>query len=158
MYDVVYSKWCFDTELNDHRNEIIIYPYPIILICFLFHWLLTHYIVLIIPCLVSCSDNKVYYSNRSAAYIKADSKSKALWDAQKCVELAPDWVKGYSRLGAAQQSLKRLVANVLSLLVVFALRFCLSNTPIQSNQLDNFLFALYICELHTIYNKDSRQL
>ena len=55
------------------------------------------------------TDNKVYYSNRSAAYLKSDSKSKALWDAQKCVELAPDWVKGYSRLGAAQQSLKRCI-------------------------------------------------
>jgi len=52
-------------------------------------------------------DNHVYYSNRSAAYLKADSKSKALWDAEKCVVLAPDWPKGYSRLGAAQQSLHR---------------------------------------------------
>ena len=52
-------------------------------------------------------DNHVYYSNRAAAYMKADSKSKALHDAEKCVELAPDWSKGYSRLGAAQQSLKR---------------------------------------------------
>jgi len=52
-------------------------------------------------------DNHIYYSNRSAAYLKADSKSKALWDAEKCVEIAPAWAKGYSRLGAAQQSLKR---------------------------------------------------
>jgi tetratricopeptide (TPR) repeat protein len=52
-------------------------------------------------------DNHVYYSNRAAAYMKADSKSKALHDAEKCVELAPSWSKGYSRLGAAQQSLRR---------------------------------------------------
>lgn len=52
-------------------------------------------------------DNHVYYSNRSAAYLKADSKSKALWDAEKCVALKADWPKGYSRLGAAQQSLRR---------------------------------------------------
>lgn len=44
-------------------------------------------------------DNHVLYSNRSAAYLKSDSKSKALWDAQKCVELQPEWAKGYSRLG-----------------------------------------------------------
>lgn len=39
--------------------------------------------------------------------MKADSKSKALWDATKCVELAPTWSKGYNRLGAAQHSLGR---------------------------------------------------
>jgi tetratricopeptide (TPR) repeat protein len=57
-------------------------------------------------------DNHVFYSNRSAAYLKADSKSKALWDAEKCVELAPSWIKGLQRLGAAQQSLKRFPAAI----------------------------------------------
>jgi predicted TPR repeat methyltransferase len=38
---------------------------------------------------------------------KGDSKSKALYDAEKCVKIAPMWSKGYARLGAAQQSLKR---------------------------------------------------
>lgn len=57
-------------------------------------------------------DNHVFYSNRAAAYMKADSKSKALHDAEKCVELAPTWSKGYSRLGAAQQSLKRFDAAI----------------------------------------------
>ena len=52
-------------------------------------------------------DNHVFYSNRSAAYMKSDSKSKALHDAEKCLSLAPTWSKGYARLGAAQQSLKR---------------------------------------------------
>ena len=52
-------------------------------------------------------DNEVFYSNRSAAYMKADSKSKALRDGVKCVELAPKWSKGYNRLGVAQQSLRR---------------------------------------------------
>jgi DnaJ family protein C protein 8 len=56
-------------------------------------------------------DNHVFYSNRSAAYMKDDSKSKALKDAEKCVELAPDWAKGYGRLGAAQQGLKRFDAG-----------------------------------------------
>lgn len=52
-------------------------------------------------------DNHVLYSNRSAAYMKVDSISKALRDAEKCVEIAPKWVKGYNRLGAAQHGLKR---------------------------------------------------
>ncbi len=55
-------------------------------------------------------DNVVYYSNRSAAYMKVDSISKALRDGEKCVELKPDWAKGYNRLGVAQQSLKRFDA------------------------------------------------
>jgi hypothetical protein len=37
--------------------------------------------------------------------MKVDSKSKALYDAEKCVQLAPQWSKGYNRLGVAQQSL-----------------------------------------------------
>lgn len=60
-------------------------------------------------------DNHVLYSNRSAAYMKADSKSKALHDAERCVELAPNWAKGYNRLGVAQQSLKRFTAAMDSL-------------------------------------------
>ena len=42
--------------------------------------------------------------------MKADSISKALRDAEKCLELSPMWVKGYSRLGAAQLSLNRFDA------------------------------------------------
>jgi tetratricopeptide (TPR) repeat protein len=57
-------------------------------------------------------DNHVFYSNRSAAYMKADSISKALRDAEKCVESAPQWSKGYSRLGAAQHGLKRFQAAI----------------------------------------------
>lgn len=56
-------------------------------------------------------DNHVLYSNRSAAYLKkGDAKSKALKDAEKCIALQPEWVKGYSRLGAAQQALGRFSA------------------------------------------------
>lgn len=39
--------------------------------------------------------------------MKSDSKSKALWDGAKCVELAPEWSKGYNRLGTAQHALGR---------------------------------------------------
>lgn len=51
---------------------------------------------------------EVLYSNRSGAYLASgDAKSKALKDAEKCVELAPEWAKGYGRLGAAQHALCR---------------------------------------------------
>lgn len=50
----------------------------------------------------------VLLSNRSAAFLKNGEKSKALHDAQACVEASPTtFAKGYSRLAAALQSLKR---------------------------------------------------
>lgn len=56
---------------------------------------------------------QVYFSNRSAAYLKVgDAKSKALKDAERCMELASDWSKSYSRLGAAQHALRRFDAAV----------------------------------------------
>ncbi len=57
-------------------------------------------------------DNHIFYSNRSAAYMQGDSISKALRDAEKCLSLKPDFVKGYNRLGAAQQGLKRFDAAI----------------------------------------------
>lgn len=51
--------------------------------------------------------NHVLYSNRSAANAKDQKYEQALSDAEKCVELKPDWGKGYSRLGAAYSFLKR---------------------------------------------------
>ncbi|GIL51593.1 hypothetical protein Vafri_7436 [Volvox africanus] len=49
--------------------------------------------------------NHVLYSNRSAAHASLKHYSAALSDAKKCVELKPDWAKGYSRLGAAYYGL-----------------------------------------------------
>ncbi|GLT69674.1 hypothetical protein SLA2020_418080 [Shorea laevis] len=49
--------------------------------------------------------NHVLYSNRSAAYASLQQYSEALADAEKTVELKPDWSKGYSRLGAAHLGL-----------------------------------------------------
>ena len=49
----------------------------------------------------------VLLSNRSAAYLKNGEKSKALHDAQACVETNPEFAKGHSRLAAALQSLGR---------------------------------------------------
>ncbi|KAL3661338.1 hypothetical protein V7S43_013542 [Phytophthora oleae] len=56
-------------------------------------------------------DNAVYYSNRSAAYLAmGDARGKALKDAETCIELKPDWWKGYSRKGAAEHALQRFDA------------------------------------------------
>jgi stress-induced-phosphoprotein 1 len=57
-------------------------------------------------------DNHVFYSNRSAAYMKVDYISKALHDGLKCVDLAPKWSKGYNRLGVAQQGLRRFIQAI----------------------------------------------
>lgn len=60
----------------------------------------------------------MYFSNRSAAYLKlGDAKSKALKDAERCMELAPEWPKSFSRLGAAQHALGRFDGAVQTLKV-----------------------------------------
>ena len=51
--------------------------------------------------------NHVFYSNRSAAYAALNDFDAALNDAEKTVAIKPDWVKGYSRKGAALYGLKR---------------------------------------------------
>eukprot|EP00611_Tribonema_gayanum_P004126 TRINITY_DN1331_c0_g1_i2.p1 TRINITY_DN1331_c0_g1~~TRINITY_DN1331_c0_g1_i2.p1 ORF type:complete len:389 (-),score=91.86 TRINITY_DN1331_c0_g1_i2:924-2090(-) len=49
----------------------------------------------------------VYYSNRSAAYLKQGDGVKALLDAEKCTTLDETWAKGWGRKGAALMVLKR---------------------------------------------------
>jgi stress-induced-phosphoprotein 1 len=49
----------------------------------------------------------LYFSNRSAAYLKQGDANNALSDANACIGLAPDFAKGYSRKGAALHALKR---------------------------------------------------
>ncbi|KAF0692417.1 Aste57867_16511 [Aphanomyces stellatus] len=51
--------------------------------------------------------NAIYLSNRSAAHLSNDSKSKALRDAEACIEHKPNWWKGYMRKGAAEHALNR---------------------------------------------------
>ena len=45
--------------------------------------------------------NEVYYSNRSAVYLKLNDPKRAAHDAIKCIELKPNWSKGFLRHGAA---------------------------------------------------------
>lgn len=46
------------------------------------------------------------YSNRAACYIKLGAMPEALKDAEKCIELDPTFVKGYTRKGAVQFFMK----------------------------------------------------
>jgi tetratricopeptide (TPR) repeat protein len=55
-----------------------------------------------IACLSSGLDqNLLYicYSNRSACFLQLKRYQEALYDAQQCVSIKPDWSKGYLRLG-----------------------------------------------------------
>lgn len=56
---------------------------------------------------IKLHESHVYYSNRSAAYLSKDFADSALKDADKCIEIKPDWAKGYSRRGAALHKLKK---------------------------------------------------
>jgi stress-induced-phosphoprotein 1 len=53
------------------------------------------------------SNNHVLFSNRSAAYCSMGKYEEALQDANKTVELKPDWSKGYGRKGAALYGLHK---------------------------------------------------
>ena len=46
-------------------------------------------------------EDHVFYSNRSACFAALNQFTRAAEDASKCIELKPDWSKGYSRLGLA---------------------------------------------------------
>lgn len=51
------------------------------------------------------TNNHILYSNRSAVYAAQHEYQKALDDANKSVEIKPDWSKGYVRKGAASRGL-----------------------------------------------------
>lgn len=51
-------------------------------------------------------NSKSLFSNRCAAYIKLMEGNYALKDAEKCVQLDPQFIKGWARKGAAHHLLK----------------------------------------------------
>jgi len=50
-------------------------------------------------------NNHIFYSNRSAAWAKLGDFSQALADANRCVDISPNWGKGYARLATAYDGL-----------------------------------------------------
>ena len=60
-------------------------------------------------------NNHVYFSNRSACYLKKGDAQKALEDANACLELNADFEKAYSRKGAALQALKKFDESIAAL-------------------------------------------
>ena len=53
------------------------------------------------------SDHTIY-GNRSASYHNLKNFEQALADGNKCVELKPDWAKGYQRKAMALHGLGKL--------------------------------------------------
>lgn len=58
--------------------------------------------------------DKVFYSNRSAAYLSKGDALNALKDAKKCIEVDRTWPKGYSRSGAALHALHKYDEAIVS--------------------------------------------
>ncbi|KAL4951385.1 hypothetical protein BDW69DRAFT_39632 [Aspergillus filifer] len=56
------------------------------------------------------SNNHVLYSNRSAVYAAQQKYEQALTDAEKAIEIKPDWSKGHQRKGAAARGLGDLLS------------------------------------------------
>ena len=52
--------------------------------------------------------NHVLYSNRSAVYAKLDKFEDSLKDAEECIKVNPNFIKGYSRKGLALTKLGKL--------------------------------------------------
>mmetsp|Transcript_5505 Transcript_5505/g.16418 ORF Transcript_5505/g.16418 Transcript_5505/m.16418 type:complete len:286 (+) Transcript_5505:63-920(+) len=51
--------------------------------------------------------NAVLYSNRSAALRSLGKAKKSLEDAEKCIQLKPDWIKGYFRKSSVLLDMNR---------------------------------------------------
>lgn len=57
---------------------------------------------------LSDSNAHLLYSNRSAAFLFKGEHEKAIEDAQKCLDLKPDWSKAYFRMGKALMAVEKV--------------------------------------------------
>jgi len=74
-------------------------------------------------------NNHIYYSNRCACFLKMDKDVRALEDAEKCVELKPDWPKGYFRKGVALAELLRHAEAILAINTALKLTLTSNQAP-----------------------------
>ena len=56
------------------------------------------------------ADDTLLCSNRCAALLKVSKLTKALADAEKCLELRPKWEKGYFRKGLVLEAMSNFQA------------------------------------------------
>ncbi len=54
------------------------------------------------------------YGNRSVAFFRLNKFTNAIEDAEKCIELKPDWSKGYQRKGNALHAMGNRAEALLS--------------------------------------------
>ena len=59
-------------------------------------------------------DNHVLMGNRCQAYLKVGRVEEALRDAERAVDLAPEWPKGHYRLGLCLQRQERYADSVVA--------------------------------------------
>ena len=52
--------------------------------------------------------DQTIYGNRSASYHNLKKYNESLADAEKCIEIKPDWGKGFQRKAMALQGLRKL--------------------------------------------------
>eukprot|EP00753_Platysulcus_tardus_P017815 PLAT6552.1.p2 GENE.PLAT6552.1~~PLAT6552.1.p2 ORF type:complete len:605 (+),score=328.82 PLAT6552.1:124-1938(+) len=57
---------------------------------------------------IELEDSHATRSNRAAVYMETGAYEEALADAERCVEMAPDWPKGHFRKGNALKALLRM--------------------------------------------------
>eukprot|EP00429_Kryptoperidinium_foliaceum_P065813 CAMPEP_0176051006 /NCGR_PEP_ID=MMETSP0120_2-20121206/25356_1 /TAXON_ID=160619 /ORGANISM="Kryptoperidinium foliaceum, Strain CCMP 1326" /LENGTH=445 /DNA_ID=CAMNT_0017384445 /DNA_START=27 /DNA_END=1365 /DNA_ORIENTATION=+ len=62
-----------------------------------------------------CDDLHLAWANRAACFLKTGQPEKALEDAIKCTELAPEYAKGWFRKGMALHALERYGAAIPAL-------------------------------------------
>ena len=96
-------------------------------------------------------NNHVLYSNRSAAYCKAEMYDEALKDAEKCIDIKSDWARGYSRKGNALEFLSKYLeakaAYVKGLEVILFLQIAMTPTLLLFSV---FVFAAATYLLHFV--------
>jgi tetratricopeptide (TPR) repeat protein len=80
-----------------------------------YHDAIKEYGLLIDAADMSDSNLHVYYSNRSACHMQVNAANLALEDAEMCKSIRPTWPKSYTRMAAAQMSLRKYRDAVHSL-------------------------------------------